>query len=178
MPFFLHECVSCIVYFSVSKVNIVNCEKSWIFNTLRWRLNGCRFADDTFKRIFLNEYRRILIKISLKLVPKGPINKNPPLAQIMVSLLTHICVTRPQWVISSYMSASLFIVAYVDMYGLVQGCSISIANAPEIQQSCHRLLSRKIPCHNGAWKKNGWHFVDYTSKCFLFGEYSIFVYRF
>ena len=83
-------------------------------NTLRPRQNGRRFADDTFKRIFLNENVRILIKISLKFVPKGPINNIPALVQIrawrgsgdkplsepmLVSLLTHICVTRPQWVI-------------------------------------------------------------------------------
>ena len=82
-------------------------------NTLRPRQNGRRFADDNFKRIFFNENVRISIKISLKFVPKGPINNNPALVQIMawrrsgdkplsepmmVSLLTHICVTRPQWV--------------------------------------------------------------------------------
>ena len=80
-------------------------------NTLRTRQNGRRFADDTFKRIFLNENIRIWIKISLKFVPKGPINNNPALVQIMawhrsgnkplsepmiVNLLTQICVTRPQ----------------------------------------------------------------------------------
>ena len=52
-------------------------------NTLRPRKNGRRFADDTFKRIFLNEDVRISIKISLKFVPKGPINNNPALVQIM-----------------------------------------------------------------------------------------------
>ena len=82
-------------------------------NTLRPRQNGRRFADDTLKRIFLNENVRIWIKISLKFVPKGPINNNPALVQIMawrrsgdkplsepmlVGSLTHICVTRPQWV--------------------------------------------------------------------------------
>ena len=80
-------------------------------NTLRPRQNGRRFADDTFKRIFLNENVRISIKIALKFVTKGPINNNPALLQIMawrrsgdkplsepmmVSLLKHICVTRPQ----------------------------------------------------------------------------------
>ena len=84
---------------------------STVFNTLRPRQNGRRFADDTFKRILLNENVRISIKISLKFVPKGPINNIPALVQIMawrrsgdkplsepviVSLLTHICVTRPQ----------------------------------------------------------------------------------
>ena len=80
-------------------------------NTLRPRQNGRRFADDTFNRIFLNENVRISIKISLKFVPRGPINNISALVQIMawrrpgdkplsepmmVSLPTHICVTRPQ----------------------------------------------------------------------------------
>ena len=55
-------------------------------NTLRPRQNGCRFADDTFKRIFLNENVRISIEISLKFVPKGPINNNQALVQIMAYL--------------------------------------------------------------------------------------------
>ena len=82
-------------------------------NTLRLRQNGRRFADDTFRCIFLNKNVRISIEISLKFVPKGPINNILALVQIMiwrrsgdkplseammVSLLTHICVTRPQWV--------------------------------------------------------------------------------
>ena len=82
-------------------------------NSLMPRQNGCRFADDTFKRIFLNEIVRISIKISLKFVPKGPINNIPVLVQIMawrvsgdkplsepmmICLLTHICITRSQWV--------------------------------------------------------------------------------
>ena len=82
-------------------------------NTLRPRQNGRRFADDTFKCIFLNENVWIPIKISLKFVLKGRINNIPALVQIMawrrpgdktlsepmmVSLTTHICVTRPQWV--------------------------------------------------------------------------------
>ena len=82
-------------------------------NTLRPRQNGRHFADDIFKCIFLNENVWISIKISLKIVPKGPINSITALVQIMawrhsgdkplsepmmVSLPTHICVTRPQWV--------------------------------------------------------------------------------
>ena len=82
-------------------------------NTLRPRQNGRHFADDMFKWIFLNENVWIPIEISLKFVPKGSINNNPALFQIMawrrpgdkplsetmmVSSLTHICVTRPQWV--------------------------------------------------------------------------------
>ena len=86
---------------------------AWAINTLRQRQNGRHFADDTFKRIFLNENVGISIKISLKFVHKGPINNIPALVQIMawrrwgdkplsesmmVNLLTHKWVTRPQWV--------------------------------------------------------------------------------
>ena len=85
----------------------------WLLNTLRPRQNGRHFADDTFKRIFLRENVRMSIKISLKFVPKSPIDNIAALFQIMawcrpgdkplseamkVSLLTHICVARPQWV--------------------------------------------------------------------------------
>ena len=86
-----------------------------LINTLRPRQNGRHFADDIFKRIFSKEKVWISIKISLKFVPKGPINKiralfhimawrrpgDKPLSEAMlVSLLTHKCVTRPQWVLS------------------------------------------------------------------------------
>ena len=100
---------------SVGRWCIVMLANAFVYtiNTLRPRQNGRHFADDTFKRIFLNENVIISIKISLKFVPKGPINTIPALVQIMawrrpgdkplseammVSLLTHICVTRPQWV--------------------------------------------------------------------------------
>ena len=46
------------------------------FNSLK---NGGHFPDDIFKCIFFNEQFCILIKISLKFVPKGPIDNNPAL---------------------------------------------------------------------------------------------------
>ena len=52
-------------------------------NTLRPRQNGRHFADDTFKRIFLNENVRNSIKNSLKFAPRGRIHNIPPLVQIM-----------------------------------------------------------------------------------------------
>ena len=78
-------------------------------NTLRPRQNGSHFAGDLFKCIFFGENICITIKISLKFVPKGPINNIPALFQtmawrrplsepMMVSSLAHICVTRPQCV--------------------------------------------------------------------------------
>ena len=41
--------------------------------------NGRHFADNIFRCIFLNEKFCILIKISLKFVPKGPIDNNQAL---------------------------------------------------------------------------------------------------
>ena len=41
--------------------------------------NDRHFTDDIFKCIFLNENVRILVKISLKFVPQGPINNIPAL---------------------------------------------------------------------------------------------------
>ena len=84
-----------------------------VFNTLRPRQDGRHFADDIFTCNFFNENCCILIKFSLKYVRKGPIDNNPALVQIMtwrrsgdkplsepmmISLLTHICVTWPQWI--------------------------------------------------------------------------------
>ena len=82
-----------------------------VFDSLRPRQNGRHFADDVFKRLFLNQNVWISLKISLKFVPTFPINNIPPLVQIidwhrpgdkplsesmMVNLMTHISVTRPQ----------------------------------------------------------------------------------
>ena len=50
--------------------------------TLRPRQNGRHFPVDIFKCISLNENLWISIKISLKFVPKGPINKIPALVQM------------------------------------------------------------------------------------------------
>ena len=61
------------------------CSKTgpWTFNTLRLRGNGRHFPDDIFKWIFLNENVWISITISLKFVPRGPINNIPTLVQVM-----------------------------------------------------------------------------------------------
>ena len=93
------------------------------FNTLWPRQNGRHFADDMFKCIFLNKNASIALKISLKFVPKIRITNIPALVQIMawrrpgdrplsepmmVCLLTHICVNRPQWVKKRQFSAFIY----------------------------------------------------------------------
>ena len=51
--------------------------------TLRLRQNGRHWPDNTFKCIILNENVWIVNKISLKFVPKGPIDGKSSLGQIM-----------------------------------------------------------------------------------------------
>ena len=90
----------------------ISCSRMLSFSTLRPRQNGRHFADEIFNCKFLNENVWIPVKISLKFVSKDPINNITALVQIMagrrpgdkplsepmmVNLLTHICVTRPQW---------------------------------------------------------------------------------
>ena len=106
----------------MKKVEQRGCSIMKMFNTLRPRQNGRHFADDIFKCIFLNVNVWIPIKISMKFVPKGPINNIQALFQIMawrstgdkplsetmmVSLPTHICVTRPQWVKSKQCTSGI-----------------------------------------------------------------------
>ena len=97
-------------------------------NSLRPRLNRRYNTDDITKCIFLKENFWIPTIVSLKFDPKGPINNIPALVQIMawrrpgdkplsepmmVSLLTHICVTRPQWVNSFNLGKEAFCPKYM-----------------------------------------------------------------
>ena len=120
------------------------------FNTLRQRQNGRHFADDIFKWIFLNENIWIPIKISLKFVPKVLINNIPALVQkmawcrpsdkplsepMMVCLLAHICVTRPQWV-NNIRNKSALLISKVDLI-------------PDAEDSIIRTIDNRI--------SNFWH---------------------
>ena len=78
----------------------------WVLlNTLRLRQNGCHFADDFFKCIFLNETIWISIWISNDIFSEiWLIGNNSPLAWVMAwcqigntnkCMLMHICTTRP-----------------------------------------------------------------------------------
>ena len=89
------------------------CQVIFSLNKLKARQNGRHFANDILKWIFFIGNVYISINISLKFVPKGPINNISALFQkmawrwlgdkplpepMMVSVLTHICVTtQPQW---------------------------------------------------------------------------------
>ena len=113
-----HKYISIISTISVSNVKIHNfyqrCLRSMTgcINTLRPRRNG-HFADNISRHIFFDENVCILINISLKFVPKGPINNIPSLVKIMawchpgdkplsepmiITSPMYICIAQPQWV--------------------------------------------------------------------------------
>ena len=85
---------------------------SMVINTLRPRQRCRHFSEDIFQCVFLTENVWTSIQISLKFVPNGPIDNIPALVKIMawrrpgdkplsepmlIILLMHICITRPQW---------------------------------------------------------------------------------
>ena len=105
----LQGCIRCVLFllcWAADKFSLAS-----NLNTLRPRQNYRHFADDIFTCIFLIENVWISLEISLNFDPMVRINNIPALVQkmawrrpgnnplselIMVSLLTHICVTRPQ----------------------------------------------------------------------------------
>ena len=87
------------------------------------------------------------IQISLKFVPKGLINNIPAFVQIMawrrpgdkplsepmmVSLLTHICVTRPQW---------------VNLYETMEGHSVC-ASRKQLVRSYSPMVCQQLNLYN------------------------------
>ena len=78
-----NEIVSVVEIHPQENKSSLNLHIAVVVNALRLRQNGCHIADNLFKIIFLNENVQILIKISLKSVPKGPINSIPALFQIL-----------------------------------------------------------------------------------------------
>ena len=130
------------------------------FTTLRPTRNEQHFADDIFKRIFFNENVWILIIISLKFVSNGPINIIPALRQIMawrrpgdkplyepmmVNLLTHICVTRPQWVKSPMCGTLMF--SLLSVWTSCWASSRSCGDLKPLKRSCD-LTNELLVAHD------------------------------
>ena len=128
-------------------------------NTLRPRQNGRQFPDDNFKCIFLNKNIWISIKISLKFVPKGPINNIPALVQIMVwfrsgdkplselmvvSVLMQIRVSRSQWAKINY-NTNLTIIPWKQTVRVLltynRVCRPAAITEPNILVPCHVIKS-------------------------------------
>ena len=119
---------------------ILNEHFNGMLNTLRPRLNGRHFPDDTFKWIFLNENVCISIRISLMFVLRGLFNNIPslvqvtawrqpgdkPLSEVMMRLPTHISVTRPQRV-KHYVDDSV-----APLATRISGATVMIYGCPRI----------------------------------------------
>ena len=100
------------------------CDHSHFYLHIEAKTKWPPFSRRHFEMDFFNENAWISIKISLKFVLKGPINNIPALVQIMawrqsgdkplsepmmVSLMMHICVTRPQWVNNTAVGMCVYI---------------------------------------------------------------------
>ena len=89
---------------------------TWGYYTISWLTHWGQDKMDTLSQTFSNAFSLIKLfefqyKFKPKFVPKGAFNNNPALVQMMAwhqtgnilnqwwpRLLTHICITRPQWV--------------------------------------------------------------------------------
>ena len=124
IEFRANMCRACCLVPSTIHVRISLLYKKIIvhkINRMRPRQSCSQYIDDIPKHICWNRNVRILIKISLNFVAKCQINNIIALVQIMawrqpgdkpmsepmlVSLLTHICVTRPWLAKLQYLSLS------------------------------------------------------------------------
>ena len=137
----------------------------WV-NILGPRQNGHNFTDNNFKCISLNENAWISIMLSLKSVPKGPINYIPTLVQIMAlaptsHYLNQWCLVywRPQWVKEKHLRVIPFCSTAIISYPAIpnpHGCCIDVKLLLDIQQQdkiqstiimSHDELSRVGPGH-------------------------------
>ena len=129
-------------------------------NILRPRQNGREIPDDIFKCIFLNENIAVSISISLKFVSKGLIDNMAALVQIMawhrsgdkplsepmmVSLLTPICVIRPQWV--KIIWCSLWYLMHITYMRMSDHPTLCTCPSPRYDNG--RLTGSQI-CHPGS----------------------------
>ena len=155
---------------------------SALFVPLRPRQNGRHFSDDilgAFSWMKMFEFR---IKFHKKFLPKGPINNISALVQIMawrrpgdkplskpmmVSLPTHTCVARPQWVNSTTEVVFICItcrleyvpVGVVNMFPRLEHW-VGIKDPP----SPHLRLKTAIVIWIKAWSNlRVWH-IDYYRK--------------
>ena len=142
----------------------------WL-NTLRPRQNGRHFTDDIFKCIFLTGNVWIAIKISFKFVPKIQINNIPTLVQIMawcgpgnkplselmlLSLLTHICITRPQWVNWNRSISQISMhQSHIQQYTTLEQKCAHFSSKVVHCGICGRTIVRSVRLMNQHWFHNG-----------------------
>ena len=117
------------------EVKVMKIYMQWLINSSPPGQFGRKIEDDVFKCIFFNENVRISIKISLKFVPKGPINDKSALVEVMAatnhylsqcwpSSPTHICGTRGRWVKGATLLHNIFINHSLNQYFSTAGLSL------------------------------------------------------
>ena len=146
-------------------------------NTLRPMQNRRHFRDGIFQCIFLSEDAWIPIKIPLKFVPKGSINNIPTLVQIIawrrpddkplselmtVSLLTHICVTRPHWVNKARVTQAFDIIALQNTVNWQTYLTLRAWKTSSVGR--HNTLTHLPPGQNGR------RFADDIFRCIFVNE--------
>ena len=144
-------------------------------NSLRPRQNGRHFTDDISKCIFFSEHVWFSLEVSLKV----QINNIPSLVQIMtwcqpgdkplyetmmVNLLMHICITRPQWVkcCSKIMSFNVRIRYFV------WNIRVMLWNSTWNILPLHYLISYKVDHLRVLWFNSSYAFLK-----FPFGLWSL-----
>ena len=136
--------------------------------TLRTKQNGHQFPDNIFKCIFLNENIWNLIKISLKFVPKVPVNNIPALVKIMawhrqgdkplsepmmVSLLMDTCSSQPQWV-----KDFEFVSAYqTTLFKMPEKISWNVMVLPSVNWSWNQNTLWYLDEYHGCWCPDSLH---------------------
>ena len=125
-----------------------------------------------FQTHFLEWKYYNLIKISLKFVPKGPIYNNPAMVQIMawrrpgdkslsepmmVSLPTHICVTRPQWVKNIHWAKLTWLARY-DTNGDTR--TYEQGTWSFIQYSETGTIFQEQDCESDEYHKSKWEIIN------------------
>ena len=126
---------------------------------------------------FVVENVWILIKISLKFVPKGPINNSPALVQIMAwhrpgdkplyepmmaNLLMHLSLTQPQWVKANEFILSNACLVYrkrlvlqndLDPYDDLKLCSLVLTRHPKSAETFIQRYDEEIEM---VWERLFW----------------------
>ena len=119
------------------------------------------FTDGILKCIFLNDNVWISIKTSLKFVLSGPINNIPAMVQIMawrrigdkplsepmmLSLLTHIRVTRPQWDKQLTSMINIYLLDENKLVHWLFSFYLPVALRRSLPCSLPLVSSKNIPC--------------------------------
>ena len=129
-------------------------------------------ADNIFKCIFLNENYKIPIQISLKFVPRSPIDHKPAFVQVMAwrrtgdkplpelvmrsSSLMHICGTRGRW-LNCRVSVLIEIILHAPMTQFTQ---VQLGHKAEKVMGRSLLINITVTSHeclSNHWQLDSWY---------------------